>query len=110
MWLCTQFGFYSIVQKRPGEYHVRARLKQDLVNLKDLCAMKWTLHRSAPPADYRWRLVVTERDIGQILECLSAPVNLEYSNFKSRISTSPDQRDKSHAYGQLWSNLHALQT
>jgi hypothetical protein len=33
MWLMTKHGFYSIVEKRPGEFHVRARVRQDLENL-----------------------------------------------------------------------------
>lgn len=33
VWLMTEFGFYSIVQKRPDEYHIRARERKDLENL-----------------------------------------------------------------------------
>jgi hypothetical protein len=33
MWLMTKHGFYSIVQKRPGEYHIRSRVRKDLENL-----------------------------------------------------------------------------
>jgi hypothetical protein len=33
MWLMTKHGFYSIVQRKPGEYHVRARERLDLKNL-----------------------------------------------------------------------------
>ena len=32
MWLATQHGFYSIVQKPAGQFHVRTRCKQDLEN------------------------------------------------------------------------------
>ncbi len=110
MWLCTQHGFFSIVQKRPGEYHVRARVKEDLKNLCDVCEVKWwKIHRSAPPADYRWRLVVNEDDVTHIFCCLSAPDNLDYDNFKGRIHELPDQCEKAGAYGQLWGNLMGLQ-
>ena len=33
MWLMTKHGFYSIVQKQPGEFHIRARVRKDLENL-----------------------------------------------------------------------------
>ena len=33
MWICSQLGFFSIVRKTPGEFHIRARLRRDLVNL-----------------------------------------------------------------------------
>jgi len=33
MWLMTKHGFYSIVQKNPGEFHIRARVRKDLENL-----------------------------------------------------------------------------
>ncbi len=33
MWLMTKHGFYSIVQKKPGEFHIRFRARQDLLNL-----------------------------------------------------------------------------
>ncbi len=36
MWLATQYGFYSIVQKAGDTYFVRARVRQDLVNLVKL--------------------------------------------------------------------------
>jgi len=29
----TKHGFYSIVQKKPGEFHIRARVRKDLENL-----------------------------------------------------------------------------
>jgi hypothetical protein len=30
MWLCTQLGFFSIVRKEPGTFHIRARCLGDL--------------------------------------------------------------------------------
>ena len=35
MWLATKHGFYSIVQKSNGHFHVRGRMRQDLENLID---------------------------------------------------------------------------
>jgi len=88
---------------------VRARVKRDLANLCEVCGMKWKIHRSAPPADYRWRLVIGEFDVAHVFACLSAPANLDYANFKGRIHELPDQCEKSAAYAGLWSALMAIQ-
>lgn len=53
MWLCTQFGFFSIVQKKPGEFHVRARVRRDLENLAGLGGSAWEIIETAD-ADYRF--------------------------------------------------------
>jgi hypothetical protein len=106
MWLCTQHGFYSIVQKQKGEFHIRARLKRDLENLQRLGGFSWKIHRTAP-ADYRWRVVIDQADVIAILVNLGEAI--DYSNFKSRIHELPDQEEKSSAYGTLWSNLYQLQ-
>ena len=33
MWLMTKHGFFSIVEKAPGEFHIRSRESGDLKNL-----------------------------------------------------------------------------
>jgi len=113
MWLCTQHGFYSIVRKADGAFHVRARRRQDLVNLRDLVfgrgyrrALRWTIHRTQP-ADYRWRIIVHEADRAVIFAGRGSAI--DYTNFKARIHARPDQREKAHAYGCLWAELHHLQ-
>lgn len=107
MWLCTQYGFFSVVQKLPGEFHVRARMRRDLENLLDVCGAKWKIHRSAPPADYRYRIVLDADDVALVFSCISQ--GIDYSNFKGRIHALPDQRAKGNAYLGLWSDLQQLQ-
>ncbi|WP_043586347.1 hypothetical protein [Geminisphaera colitermitum] len=112
MWLCTKIGFYSIVQKLPNEFHVRARCERDLVNLRRHCtasipgASAWQIHRSEP-ADYRWRLVVGAGEIAAIFAALSA--SIDYSNFKSEIACTPGQRDKLAAYSAFHHDLERWQ-
>lgn len=112
MWLCTQHGFYSIVRKAGDEFHIRARQRRDLENLRDLvgienrAAARWVIHRSEP-ADYRWRMVVTQADVAMVFAALAGAI--DYSNFKSRIHCRPDQRDKLDAYHDLWGDMHRLQ-
>lgn len=113
MWLCTQHGFYSIVRKAEDEFHIRARLRQDLQNLRDLvgsehrAAARWKIHRSEP-ADYRWRMVVTRAEVALVFAVLALAI--DYSNFKSRIHARPDQRAKLDAYHHLWGDLAVLQS
>ena len=64
MWIASKLGFYSIVQKTAGEWHVRARRRADLVNLLDASCPEpaATADRieESPAADYRWRIIVTD--------------------------------------------------
>jgi hypothetical protein len=106
MWLATKHGFYSIVQKPPGQYHVRARIRQDLVNLLALVRRDLEIH-DWPAADYRYRIIVAQRDLGEIMAALA--VSLDYTNFKNQIARSPDQSGKLDAFHEIWAILARLQ-
>ncbi len=106
MWLRTQHGFDSIVQKKPGEFHIRGRLKGDMERLIALCGCDWKLIRTTD-ADYRYRIVCGLEDVQVALAALAKA--LDYSNFKSRIHSLPDQDPKSEAYSDLWQSLYRLQ-
>ena len=94
MWIFSQEGFFSIVRK--GEhYHVRARRKQDLVNL-GLCATK-----SYAGSDYPWRTILPKRaELLMLLEKLGKSV--DYPNFKGRIGERLDQRNRLGDYHKVW--------
>ena len=88
MWLATKHGFYSIVQKSPGQFHVRGRVRKDLENLlqlvgKDLEILDW------PSADYRYRFIVSQRELSDIMGALA--VSLDYPNFKSQFPRAVGQ-------------------
>ena len=85
MWLCTQHGFFSIVQKKPGEFHVRGRLRHDMENLLKLCGAEWPIIETKS-GDYRYRIVCGQAVVSEIMAKLA--VAIDYSNFKSRISSS----------------------
>ena len=106
MWLCTQHGFFSIVQKKPGEFHVRGRLRQDMDNLLKLCGVKWPIIETKD-GDYRYRIVCGQAEVSEVMAKLATAI--DYANFKSRIHAQPDQADKSAAYSKLWGNLYDLQ-
>lgn len=106
MWLCTKHGFFSIVEKLPGEFHIRARVKRDLENLKALAQIK-RMVITTPDADYRYRLVVNKIEVLAALTCLGNEI--DYSNFKSKIGQTEDQRDKLGAYHEVWTVMAKVQ-
>ena len=94
MWIFSQEGFYSIVQK-PDGYHVRARRKQDLVNV-GLSAIK-----SYAGSDYPWRAILPNRaDLQKLMQTLGNSV--DYPNFKGRIGKREDQRQRLDRYHKIW--------
>lgn len=98
MWLMTKHGFYSIVEKVHGEFHVRARERQDLQNLIDRVPLQGVEVIDTPDGDYVARLVVDGTVVLRILEFLGK--TLDYSNFKSKIDRTPDQANK--PYHEVW--------
>lgn len=78
MWLATQYGFYSIVKKAGDTYFVRARVRQDLVNLINLLdldaeVLEWD------QADYRYRIVVNAQRFYVIMTKLSTTLDFPTS-------------------------------
>ena len=98
MWLMTKHGFYSIVEKGHGQFHVRARERQDLQNLIDRVPLSGLDVIDTPEGDYTARLVVGEGEVLKILGFLGK--TLDYSNFKSQIAKTPDQQHK--PYHEVW--------
>jgi hypothetical protein len=106
MWLATQHGFYSIVQKEQGIYYVRARVRQDLENLLRVSGLESEVH-AWPTADYRYRIIIGPKDFLTVMTCLSAAV--DYPNFKSCVAQQADQRRKLDAYHEIWGIMMELQ-
>src|SRR5512133_2102462 len=87
MWLCTKLGFYSIVKKgKPGEWQVRARLKQDLENLLVIAKVKSEII-STPNADYACRAILDWRQIQEVFTALAK--SIDYPNFKDKVHETP---------------------
>ena len=94
MWIFSQEGFYSIVQKGGG-FHVRARREQDLINV-DLQATK-----SYAGSDYPWRAILPNR--AELLKFMEKLANsVEYPNFKAHVETRKDQKERVPAYHKIW--------
>ena len=106
MWIATKVGFFSIVRKEEKDFHVRARLRPDLVELMDLAGIESEIFESEY-ADYRFRIVVDSDTVSKIAAGLFEEI--DYDNFKNTIYDSPTQREKCEAYGNIWSLMWALQ-
>lgn len=116
MWICSKLGFFSVVQKAPDEFHVRARCRKDLVNLQMAIADasgpdparqssmaaqafagdKYPKIVRTNKADYRFRIVVTQSQWMAVAYELFQSV--DYANFKGVIGLTRDQSDKLPAY------------
>lgn len=105
MWICSQLGFYSIVQK-DGAWHVRARSLHDLNNLVRAAGLKVQVQRW-PAADYRFRVLIQAESLGKVFSALEKSIN--YPNFKSRVAELPQQRAKVEAYTRLWGDMYGIQ-
>lgn len=91
MWLMTQHGFYSIVQKGRDEFHVRARTRAHIGNALKLLAPHLSPSRirdiqieTWPRADYRYRLILHRREVDHLVKAIT--LRLTYANFKSRVA------------------------
>ena len=98
MWLMTKHGFYSIVQKQRGEYHVRTRERKDIENLVIRLPLAKAKIVENESSDYAFRIVVGGEDVGTILKFFGETI--DYDNFKDRIDRTPDQKHK--PYHQIW--------
>ena len=98
MWLMTKHGFFSIVKKKKGEFHVRAREHMDLENLINGIPFKGKAIIDTPDADYAHRIIATQEDVQAIMSFLGE--TLDYSNFKGKIDKTPDQQHK--PYHKVW--------
>ena len=103
MWLMTKHGFYSIVQKKAGEFHLRSRVRKDLENLVERVPLSGAKILSTKEADYPFRIIVGKDEVLAVMECLGE--TLDYSNFKSQIARTPDQEQKHDLYAEVWSLL-----
>ena len=103
MWLMTKHGFYSIVQKKPGEFHIRSRVRKDLENLVERVPLTGARIHDTTGADYSFRVIAGKDEVLSVMQFLGN--TLDYSNFKSHIDDLPDQAEKHGVYSRIWGIL-----
>jgi hypothetical protein len=108
MWLMTDFGFFSIVKKE-GEQNltVRARVKQDLLNLKERYLPDVGAIEETEYADYRFRVRVPREVFAEALRDIA--LDIDYPNFKNSVAKKQG-KGRARAYGDVWQRLYGLQT
>lgn len=101
MWIMAKEGFYSIAEKKPGEFHIRARERGDLETLVavDGPFPGETIH--VGDGDYTYRLVVNGREpVARFLYWLG--LGIDYPNFKNEVAKTPGQGKKLSPYHRIW--------
>ena len=108
MWLMTDFGFFSIVQKE-GEANltVRARVKQDLQNLKERYLPAVGAIEETEYADYRFRVCVPRQSFAEALREIA--LDIDYPNFKNSVARRQGKA-RARAYEDVWQRLYGLQS
>ena len=110
MWLITPTGFFSVVQK-PGDVAantltVRARVRQDLVTLREQFLPGLGKIEESSSNDYRFRAVVPRAEVAA---AMAQMVNsLDYSNVKSQVA-KVQGTTRAHLYHDVWDVLYRLQ-
>lgn len=111
MWLITPIGFFSIVQKpedkRRGTLTVRARVRGDLVALRQHYLPGLGPVQESQDSDYRFRAVAPREDVSAAMSRFVE--SLDYSNFKSEVAKKQGHK-RAGLYHQVWDVLYQLQT
>lgn len=110
MWLITDFGFFSIVQKKEDvesdTLTVRARVRTDLEMLRDKYLPGLGLIQESKSNDYRFRAVAPRAEVATAMA--AAVQALHYSNFKSQVAKVQGVA-RAHLYHDVWEDLYRLQ-
>ena len=107
MWLMTNFGFFSIVQKKDDDVlTVRARAKGDLETLKERYIPTLGHILKGEGTDYQYRAKVSREDMAAALGKII--MDIDYSNFKNSVAEKQGNK-RARLYGEVWSVLCNLQ-
>jgi hypothetical protein len=108
MWLMTNFGFFSVVKKE-GEMHltVRARVKQDLLSLKENYMPSIGAIEESDYTDYRYRVRVPRESFAEALKEMA--LDIDYPNFKNSVARRHG-RGRARVYEDVWHRLYDLQS
>ncbi len=106
MWIFTPKGFYSIVQKQPGDLlTVRARSLSDILNFCDDCAIDPHEIDKTSGTDYAFRVCVPRPVFAEWLTNQAESIN--YANFKDRVHQTLGN-SRASIYLRVWAELRAI--
>lgn len=109
MWIFTNFGFFSIVQK-PEDVDenmltVRSRTREDIENFVAEFShpVKIIIDNHA---DYLYRVRAKKEDVQNIL--FKSVGDIHYNNFKNEVAKSQGVR-RAHKYHKVWDVMYKIQ-
>lgn len=105
MWIFTEGGFVSAVQHRdkPNHLVVRARDRQSLQELSDICQ---TPIITKTISDYPYRVFVSKAEFTNWM--VDQIDFLGYGNFKNQVAVTRG-KEYAHALGSVWSTMHEVE-
>jgi 8-oxo-dGTP pyrophosphatase MutT (NUDIX family) len=110
MWIISEIGFFSIVQKPGDERHgtltIRARSRDDLDRLRARYMPRLGHTVAGEGTDYPYRAIAPREDVQAALAEMAGAI--DYPNFKSAVA---ERHSKSRAgtYAKVWDALYEVQ-
>jgi 8-oxo-dGTP diphosphatase len=110
MWVLTNFGFFSIVEKpedkNAGTLTIRARVRSDLLSLRERYLPTMTEINEDKSHDYRFRVRAGREAVAVAM--LRAAMDVDYSNFKNSVAKAQGH-SREALYHKVWDVLYELQ-
>lgn len=110
MWLMTNIGFFSIVEKDDDHAEnlltIRARCRSDLLAIKALYLPEASGIETSSDNDYAYRIRAPRRATSAALAKLTS--DIDYPNFKQHV-LERQGKFRANIYGEVWHNLQVLQ-
>jgi len=106
MWLMTNIGFFSAVQKPNTNFlTIRARVKNDLDNLRSIYLPDLSKTVGHAGTDYPWRATVPHDKFAAALT--NIVMDISYPNFKNEVAAKQGKA-RAGKYSKVWSVLYEL--
>lgn len=110
MWLITNFGFFSVVEKPTDKgkntLTIRARVKADLDQLRTKYIPSLGPTVADAGSDYKYRAVASRTELASAAQQMIA--DIDYSNFKSSVAKKQGSK-REKIYHELWHSLYKLE-
>jgi hypothetical protein len=106
MWLITNFGFFSIVQKvGDRDLTIRSRVRGDLEILREKYLPGLGEVMKSAVTDYRYRARVSPADLAKAMGDIVRDIT--YDNFKNCVAEKQGA-NRAHIYSKVWEDLLEL--
>ena len=106
MWIFTNVGFFSAVQKPGTDFlTIRARVRDDLDALREKYLPELSPTIDHAGTDYPWRATVPHKAFAAALSQLV--MDIDYSNYKNEVAARQGN-ERAHRYGRVWAALHDM--